>query len=112
MGVTRYLQYLDCPSKANCFRLLNVIFTYMKLTIRLIFAFLVLILIPLLCQASPVYYLITGQANANTTIDSGHEMEWSAPSLTPSCFDANCSTYPITQLDSKFDWIMGGRRFM
>ena len=83
----------------------------MKLTRCLIFAISALI-IPTLCQASPVYYLITGQANANTTIDVGHEMEWSAPSLTPSCFVANCSTYPITQFDSTFDWLLGGGSFM
>jgi hypothetical protein len=85
--------------------------TYMKLTTRLIFAISALIL-PNLCHADPIYYLITGQANANTTIDAGHEMQWSAPSLTPGCFVANCSTYPITQFDSTFDWLLGGGSFV
>ena len=77
----------------------------------MIFAISALIL-PTLCHAGPVYYLITGQANANTTIDAGHEMQWSAPSLTPGCFVANCSTYPITQFDSTFDWLLGGGSFI
>jgi hypothetical protein len=83
----------------------------MKLSQPLLTA-LAAIILPTFCQAGTLsYYLITGQANANTTIDSGHEMEWYAPSLTPSCLVTTCTTSPITQFDAAFDWSLGGGSF-
>jgi hypothetical protein len=82
----------------------------MKILRTLIIA-LSAIIIPTLCEGSTLYYFITGQANVNTTIDAGHEMEWVAPSLTPSCLVTTCATSPITQFDATFDWSLGGGSF-
>jgi len=84
---------------------------HMKMSRLFIIAFSAII-IPTLCQGSTVYYLITGQANANTTVDAGHEMEWVAPSLTPSCLVTTCTTSSITQFDATFDWSLGGGSFI
>jgi hypothetical protein len=80
---------------------------------RLLIIALLPITIPTLCQASPVYFLITGQTAANTTIDSDHEMEWIAPTLSPTttCLVTNCQTFAVTQFDATFDWLLGGGTF-
>lgn len=64
-----------------------------------------------LCPADTIYFLTTGQATANTTIDSGHEMEWVAPSLTTSCLMTTCQIFSTTAFDSMFDWSLGGGDF-
>lgn len=67
--------------------------------------------VPTLCPADTIYFLTTGQASANTTVDSGHEMEWVAPSLTASCLVTSCDTFSTNSFDSAFNWTLGGGEF-
>ena len=78
---------------------------------RLLFLGLLGLVAPTLCPAGTVYSLMTGQATANTTIDSGHEMEWVAPSLTASCLVTSCQVFTTSYFDPTFNWSLGGGNF-
>jgi len=78
---------------------------------RLILPVLVTLAAPLASHAGTVYYLVTGQSSANTTIDSDHEMQWIASSMTAGCLVTSCTNYSVADFDATFDWSLGGGNF-
>ncbi len=64
-------------------------------------------------HAATIYYVVTGQSNANTTVDSDHEDQWLGPSLSGSatCLATTCQTFSSLFFDPTFDWELGGGRF-
>ena len=66
-------------------------------------------------SVGPTYYLVTGQSNANTTIDLDHLMEWTEPSSGQPCIVTGgpipCASFATTYFNPTFDWNLGGGDF-
>ena len=68
--------------------------------------------VPTVAFATPTtYYLVTGQANANTTIDSDHLMQWLEPSSGQACLTNTCTSFVTSFFNPTFDWDLGGGNF-
>lgn len=65
-------------------------------------------------HAGTAYYLTTGQATANTTIDADHEMTWINPGTTgisQPCLVSTCTSWATSFFSPDFDWDLAGGIF-
>lgn len=71
---------------------------------------------PFAANAAGVYYLVTDQSNANTTIDQDHMMMWSAPDSGQGCLVTGnptpCAGVSSSFFSPTFDWDLGGGSFV
>lgn len=73
---------------------------------------LLLLALPSLAPAAS-FYLVTGQAAANTTIDSDHLMTWLDSGTSQPCLVSagNCATFNSIYFAPTFNWDLGGGLF-
>jgi hypothetical protein len=71
---------------------------------------------PFAANAAGVYYLVTDQSNANTTIDKDHMMMWTAPDSGQGCLVTGnptpCAGVSSPYFSPTFDWALGGGSFV
>ena len=78
---------------------------------RLLLAGLSAIAVPFVASAGPVYYLVTAQSGANTTIDADHLTQWYPSTLAQSCIVQACANVTVADFAPTFDWQLGGGNF-
>lgn len=66
---------------------------------------------PFAATAGPVYYLVTAQSGANTTIDAAHLTQWFPSSLGQSCLVSSCADVTVADFAPTFNWLLGGGNF-
>jgi len=78
---------------------------------RVLFSVLLLLALPVLSQASTIYYLVTTDiTGAQTSIDADHSDLFDATPYA-NCPTANCNTIAIGFFDATFDWMFQGGIF-
>lgn len=70
-----------------------------------------LVAAPFVASAGPVYYLVTAQSGANTTIDADHLTQWFPGSLSQTCLVSSCADVTVADFAPSFDWLLGGGNF-
>ena len=78
---------------------------------RLLLASVLTVAAPFAASAGPVYYLVTTQQGANTTIDADHLTQWFPSTLAQSCIVQSCANVTVADFAPTFDWQLGGGNF-